>query len=204
MNKTEKVNQELNDLVEKRREAIKQLPQYRGEVQSKNQIRQLPEVAVGEIFWADMDGCAYIVADKDGHKLTIKALDENASISTGISVFELNKQLVEKEPIIELTEENVNTLKSELKRWFNNAVLSNKYFLMYGREIHYVTLFKHSGKEVAIDSILETILEVGDLISIDYNTEGDEQSVVEIWMRTKEEKATLLYIIPYDRGIVYC
>lgn len=204
MNKTEIANQELDNLVEKRKKAIKQLPQYRGEVQSKNQIRQLPEVAVGEIFWVNMDGCAYIVADKDKHKLTLKALDETASISTGFSVYELNKQLVEKEPLIELTEENVNTLKSELKRWFDRAVLSNKYFLMYGREIHYVTLFKHSDNEVAIDTIFETILEVGDLISIDYNTEGDKQSVVEIWMRTKEERATLLYIIPYDRGIVHC
>lgn len=72
------------------------MPQYRGEVSSKNNIRMLPELKRGEIFWVNLDHAPYVVADididKKGHtRVVIKKLDETATVSTGLTVFDLNK-----------------------------------------------------------------------------------------------------------------
>lgn len=193
----------IDNVIAKRKEGLSKFSGYRGEIRSKTSIRQLPDVKKGEIFWCEMDECGYIVSDVNGDRVEIKALDENASVSTGITVYEFNRSLVEKEPIFDWNPEKVNELKEQLTKWFTELCMSNEYFLMYGREIHYVTLFhRDKNKSLDVDAILSTIAEVGDLISIDFDTERDER-VIEIWTRTKEYKATMLYLFPYDNGLVH-
>lgn len=187
----------------KRREAIKKLAHYRGEVQSKNTIRQLPDVKVGEIFWVEMDNKAYIVADRDKKKMTIKALDENASISTGVTIFEMNKSIVSKEPIFNWSDEmSVREVTDRMCDWFNKDN-SDVYYLLYGRDIHYVTLFKvvDLASHDSVKIIKEALDAVGDIISIDFNTTEGEKCV-EIWIRTETSAAELLYLFPYDRGLI--
>lgn len=201
------VNSELN---ERRREAIKQLPRYRGEVPSKNTIRGLPDVKVGEIFWVESDNKAYIVAEKDRKKMTIKALDETATISTGVTIYEMNKRLVSKEPLFNWDDEEVvGKLKERLWEWFNEDT-SDRFYMMYGRDLHYVTLFEVKSRltqkngliaENELDLLDEMLQPVGNLISMDFNT-SDGEMAIEIWVRTKDSDAELLYLFPYDKGVV--
>lgn len=201
------VNSELN---ERRREAIKQLPRYRGEVPSKNTIRGLPDVKVGEIFWVESDNKAYLVAEKDRKKMTIKALDETATISTGVTIYEMNKRLVSKEPLFNWDDEEVvGKLKERLWEWFNEDT-SDRFYMMYGRDLHYVTLFEVESRltqkngliaENELDLLDEMLQPVGNLISMDFNT-SDGEMAIEIWVRTKDSDAELLYLFPYDKGVV--
>jgi len=206
-----------DDLINRRKELIAKLPQFRGEVTSKNQIRMLHKhtgVEAGTIFWVTLDNKAYVIAEATNKKVTIKALDETATISTGITIYEMNKAIVSKEPIFNWHDDNaVNDLRVRLFDYFNlDTGFSNtatEYYLLYGRDIHYVTIFKVNRNvepmdfEIQFGEFEEVLMQIGDLISIDYNTSDDQVPNAEIWMRTKDSKAELLYMMPFDQGVVY-
>lgn len=192
-----------NDLQARRKEAISKLPRYRGNVQSKTSIRSLPDIEAGQIFWVDMDNKAYIVAEKDRKKMTIKALDESATISTGITIYDMNKNIISKEPVFDWEDgEGVAALNDRMVEWFTEDT-DNVYYLLYGRDMHYVSLLCKSddAEEPLLDIIKSTISAVGDLISMDFNTSDGEPSI-EIWVRTATSAAELLYLFPYDKGVV--
>ena len=193
--------QEIKSIQEKKKEAISKLPGYRGEVQSKNTIRSLPDVKQGEIFWVSMDEKAYIVADKDKKKIVLKALDETASVSTGMTIYDLNHSIVAKEELFDWNNEDaIKELDGKLQEWFFETT-KDTFYLFYGRMIHYVTLVKKSGKEAnLLENLKEMIEQIGRLISIDINDDGEKPSL-EIWIRTEENDAELLYFFPYDEGL---
>lgn len=191
---------ENKERIEKIHERIKELPQYRGEVITKNNIRNLKEVSKGEIFWVSSENKAYVVSDKDKKKIELKALDETATISTGLTIYDMNKAIVSKEPTLDLSKGTImNKLIDGLMDWFGKRLAT--YYLAYGRDVHYVTMFKNSASnsfnEASAQLVVDTIAAVGDIISMDY-----EEDRIEVWIRTKDSKAELIYIMPYDDGLV--
>lgn len=186
------------------KEAIKKLPGYRGDVPSKNTIRGLPDLKPGQIFWVEMDKKAYVVAALNGKKVTIKALDETASVSTNMTIYDMNKSIVSKEPLYDL-EEDPDNLADRVAAWFNEDCPPNTYYLLYGRDIHYVTLIKTpdgmATNPSTFNQLVDLIKDIGDLISMDFNTE-DGASCIEIWIRTRNSDAELLYLMPYDAALV--
>lgn len=191
---------ENKERIDKVHERIKELPQYRGEVITKNNIRNLKEVSKGEIFWVSSENKAYVVSDKDKKKIELKALDETATISTGLTIYDMNKAIVSKEPTLDLSKGTImNKLIDGLIDWFGKRPAT--YYLAYGRDVHYVTMFKNSAgnsfNEASAQLVVDTIAAVGDIISMDY-----EDDRIEVWIRTKDSKAELIYIMPYDDGLV--
>ena len=191
---------ENKERIEKIHERIKELPQYRGEVITKNNIRNLKEVSKGEIFLVSSVNKAYVVSDKDKKKIELKALDETATISTGLTIYDMNKAIVSKEPTLDLSKGTImNKLIDGLMDWFGKRLAT--YYLAYGRDVHYVTMFKNSASnsfnEASAQLVVDTIAAVGDIISMDY-----EEDRIEVWIRTKDSKAELIYIMPYDDGLV--
>lgn len=191
---------ENKERIEKIHKRIKKLPQYRGEVITKNNIRNLKEVSKGEIFWVSSENKAYVVSNKDKKKIELKALDETATISTGLTIYDMNKAIVSKEPTLDLSKGTVmNKLIDGLMDWFGKRLAT--YYLAYGRNVHYVTMFKNSASnsfnEASAQLVVDTIAAVGDIISMDY-----EEDRIEVWIRTKDSKAELIYIMPYDDGLV--
>lgn len=193
---------EINeDETKKLHERFQQLAAYRGDVITKNNIRNLPGVKEGEIFWVTSESKGYIVSKVDGSKVTIKALDEMATVSTGITIYEMNKSIVEKEPVFDMTnEDEVDDLMSDIITWFTDACPAT-YYLAYGKDLHYVTLFKKSSKygfdKKSAKNFIDTFSAVGSLISMDF-----ESDRIEVWLRTKESKAELIYVMVYDDGLV--
>lgn len=185
------------------------MSQYRGEVSSKNNIRLLPDLKRGEIFWVGMERAPFVVAaidtDKKGHtRVVIKKLDETATISTGLTVFDMNKSIIGKEPLFNWEDKDlVESTRKRLCDWFNED--GDSFYLLYGRDIHYVTLFNSFTTHPKDNFLFELkgfLSEVGDIISLDFdNLEGDRHCV-EIWVRTAGSPAELLYLMPYDSGVV--
>lgn len=196
----QEVRAEQKDIKEKIRENLKKLPGYRGEVITKNNIRQLPDVKVNEIFWVQSDNYGVIVTKVDGKKIELKALDETATVSTGMTIYEMNKTIISKEPLLNKGDEVIMApLVGAMKQWFNDA---NKVidYLAYGRDCHYVTVFRRMAEELGdreIKIVLDTIEKVGDIISVDV-----EDDRIEVWIRTKDSAAELIYIFPYEDGVV--
>lgn len=186
------------------------LSQYRGEVISKNNIRLLPNLRRGEIFWVNMDHGPYVVADvgpdkKGNIRVVIKKLDETATLSTGMTIFDMNKGIVAKEPLMDWEDkENAAKLAQRMCEWF--AEDGDSFYLLYGRDIHYVTLFNSMTfrpKDNFLYELKGILGEVGDIISLDFDCLGDEsQHCVEIWVRTPDSPAELLYLMPFDKGVI--
>ena len=196
---------------ERRKEAVQALPQYMGEVSSKNQLRRMSGLAVGQIYWVSLDEEAWVVAEMNETESTLRKLDENASISTGLSIYDMNKTMVAQEPLFDFSDKDaINKLTDDVLNWFKTT--GAEYFLMYGRTLHYFTLFKREDDggcaferdgecAEAFLVLIEMIETVGDLISIDFNTIESEKCL-EIWIRTDKSLAEQLYLFPYDLGVV--
>lgn len=184
------------------------MPQYRGEVSSKNNIRMLPDLKRGEIFWVNLDYAPYVVADidldKKGHtRVVIKKLDETATVSTGMTIFDMNKNIISKEPLLDWDDkDNIEKLAARLCEWFSED--GDSFYLLYGRDIHYVTLFNSMTtrpKDMFLYEVKGFLSEVGDIISLDFDCiEGSH--CVEIWIRTANSPAELLYLMPFDKGVI--
>lgn len=197
------MNEKEMSLAERRKEAISKLPKFRGETPSKNTIRHLREVSPGEIFWVSGEEKAYIVAEKDGKKITLKPLDENTSISLGLTLFELNQAAVSKEPLFDFNDgAAVQSLAERLKKFFKEDCSDNLY-LLYGRDLNYLSVIRDGGRDdIDVEAIFETIQNVGDLISMDFEVEDPREAKIEIWVRTEKSRAEILYLFPYDNGII--
>jgi hypothetical protein len=75
----------------------------------------------------------------------------------------------------------------------------NKYFMLYGKEISYFTVFKIIEPQYLGDDVLDCCLNVGLIKAMDLTETGD---AVEIWVQPHDGEPTCLYLFPYDNGIV--
>lgn len=191
-------------LKQKRKEMTSKLDGYRGEVNSKTNIRQLPDVKKGDVFWVDMDSETVVVSGFDKKLKTpiLQPIDLGGSFSMGMTLYDLNKSVISKEPLFDWNnKEEVEKLKETVNSWYNKINQDNKYFLLYGREIHYFTLIHKITEDGDLFNNLKEMLEVfSNLISIDV-ADTDKENKLEIWVRTEFEKAELLYLFPYDEGL---
>jgi len=181
-------------------EKLSKLPQYAGEVQSKTSLRKLPNLKKGDIFWINMDHMAYVVTDLDKKKgkCEIKSLDENATISTGLTYMQLNKQMSRKEPLL-IFDEAINI---KIEEWFENN--EGDYFLLYGRDMHYFTFFHRTRPEADrkgfnFIEMFKALLPLP-IVSIDFDTIKGGNNI-EIWVRDEKEDY-MLYLFNYNNGVV--
>jgi hypothetical protein len=88
----------------------------------------------------------------------------------------------------------------------NWAKDNGNYFLLYGKEISYFTLFrKYQFPEYTQETLGEVVLDclrnLGYIYSIDIDL---EKEAIEIWVKHDDEP-TLLYLLKWDEGVVsYC
>ncbi len=186
-----------------RKEKISQLPRYRGEIPTKSMLRKLPDLKTGEIFWVTNDNAPFIVSEKEKGKVGLKALDENTSVSTGYTIYEMNKALVSKEPVFNFQDAEANEkLMLDLKKYFKEDT-SDEFYLMFNADQKYFSIFKCENHENPdVGSLIETIGNIGHLISVDRDVALGEQEALEIWIRTEKDKAGLFYLFPFDGALV--
>jgi hypothetical protein len=114
--------------------------------------------------------------------------------SSGINMglYDINKQIISQLPV--LTDlENKKYIIHALHAKFNN-----EFYMLYGKEISYFTLFKIVDANYFANEVIECLLNVGDIKAIDF-TEAED--AIEIWIQN-EENPTCMYLFPYDSGIV--
>ena len=85
-------------------------------------------------------------------------------------------------------------MQENLGSWLEK--ISNEFLLFFGRDLNYFSLFKQKDG-LTVRLLLDVIASVGKLISMDFN-----EDAVEVWIRTPESKAELLYLIPFDNAII--
>lgn len=150
-----------------------------------SQIRYTPEE--NEII-QNPEGEYLIWKDGAWNKINV----EGSNIS--MDLYDMNKQIVAQLPT--LVEDELKEKKYSVDAL--NSRYNNEYYMLYGKEISYFTLFKIVEPQYFSYEVIECLKNVGDIKAIDLTEDKD---AVEIWVIADGE-ATCLYLFPYDLGIV--
>lgn len=116
------------------------------------------------------------------------------SDGTGLSLglYDLNKQIIAQLPELADLNKAIQTIDAL------HEIYRNKYYMLYGKEISYFTLFKLIEPQYFAQEVLDCLRNVGKIKAIDPDEPG---TAVEIWVET-DDGPTCLYLFPYDSGLV--
>lgn len=121
-----------------------------------------------------------------------KITTEGSNMSMGL--YDMNKQIIAQLPT--LAEDELKEKKYAIDAL--ESKYNNEYYMLYGKEISYFTLFKIVEPQYFSYEVIECLKNVGDIKAIDLTEDKD---AVEIWTMADGE-ATCLYLFPYDLGVV--
>lgn len=118
-----------------------------------------------------------------------------------MNLYELNKSILSQ--MDPLTDDTLQYLKNDI-----NRNLTANYYLLYGKEISYFTLFERRKvvtdmlkNETLGDMVLECLKSFEKVYSYEMK---DDEGVIEIWVHNKDNNlATVLYLFDYTDGVVY-
>ena len=79
-----------------------------------------------------------------------------------------------------------------------NKTYHNEFYMLYGKEISYFTLFRIKEANYFADDVIDCIKNVGEVKAIDATEDND---AVEVWVIVDDEP-TCMYLFPYDMGVV--
>ena len=150
-----------------------------------SQIRYTPDE--GEIIQTP-EGDYLIWQDGNWNKINV----EGSNISMGL--YDMNKQIIAQLPTL-TTDDLLEKLPlvEELHDKYNN-----EYYMLYGKEISYFTLFKLKQVESFPHEAIDCLQNIGPIKAIDLTEDKD---AIEAWVMADDE-ATCLYLFPYDMGVV--
>ena len=149
-----------------------------------SQIRYTP--IEGEIIQSTIDKKFYIY--KDGNWMLINM--DSSGINMGL--YDMNKQIIAQLPELTDLEEKEEVIHGLHIDW------GNFYYMLYGKEISYFTLFKMKEPQYFGKEVIECLKNIGTIKAIDFTEAKD---AIEIWVQIAEEP-TCLYLFPYDSGVV--
>ena len=153
---------------------------------------------VGDMIFCQNDGMLYTYTDQ---WIPIEVPDnielpEDDGTGPQLSLYALNKCIISQLPA--LTAEAIDAAATAI----TNACVSGNYYMLYGREMSYFTVFHKKefrdpfGLTLG-QKVIECLNNIGEIMSIDKKDDG----AWEIWVKYQDE-ATLLYLFNYDGGIV--
>ena len=148
-----------------------------------SQIRYTPKQ--GEII-QNPAGEYLIWRDDQWMKMNIDSSEIN------IGLYDINKQIISQLPVLSDLEDKKEIIQKLHRDW------GNFYYMLYGKEISYFTLFNIINSQTFADEVIACLNNVGDIKAIDL-TEAED--AIEIWVQN-EENPTCLYLFPYDNGVV--
>ncbi len=81
-----------------------------------------------------------------------------------------------------------------------SAYQDNYFYMLYGKEISYFTLFQRDISQVEDigEGVLNCIKDLGYPQSIQLT---EDKSAIEIWIEDENKVSTVLYFFPYDSGV---
>lgn len=133
------------------------------------------------------DGKYHVFKNGELHDLKM----EGSNLELGL--YDLNKQIISQLPDLEdFSNAIISIRKLHGKYW-------NKYYMMYGKEISYFTLFEVCGLNDFGQDIIDCCANVGTIKSMDMT---ETEDAIEIWVQPEETEPTCLYLFPYDSGLV--
>ena len=153
-----------------------------------SQIRYEPQD--GEIVFNTTDDGYYIYKDGNWMKINV----ENSGLNLGL--YDLNKQIIAQLPM--LSDEELSDKKAVINQLHEK--FNNEYYMLYGKEMSYFTLFKLKDPSRFGDEVIECLDFLGGDVKCVDMTEPED--AIEIWVQEGTEDPSCLYLFPYDTGLV--
>lgn len=154
-------------------------------------LEALPNHADGEVAYCEEEQSYYVY--QDGWRKVEATMDEEHGLQ--LNLYDLNKQVISQ--LKPFTDEQIDSLQTAISIWRSTNI--GKYFLLYGKEISYFTLFERDDENTdePFASVVIDCLKAFDCIK-EYEV---NENAVEIWVENKGE-VTVLYLFNYDAGVV--
>ena len=124
-------------------------------------------------------------------------INSDEEFNTGISVYEMNKEFMEKEKVLTnkiIKEEKIPLLSDFLKN------SKQKYYCLLNPNYHYLTVFNFNSQNFKKGSIeiIQLCKDLGQLKGI-----YEESGTIEIWIQLNDsKKIEVFYLFGYDKGMV--
>lgn len=115
-----------------------------------------------------------------------------------MNLYDVNKQLVNQ--LTALNDEDLNERKEIIKNYLIEQ--GNQFYMLLCKDISYYTLFDTTDETGprAADEVVECIKCVGEIKSIEENEDG----AIEIWICASPKGPMVMYLFPYDVGVIKC
>ena len=168
-------------------------------VEDKKSLEVLKIHEDGEVFYVKDENKLYVWNEDSS---SFKEVDQKMVTDGGLkmNLYEINKSIIsQSEP---LDEAKINDLKDMV-----NSILDKNYYLLYGAEISYFTLFERKPQiiqdpeeDISLGNMLIECLKAFDKV---YSYELLDNGAIEIWVHNKDNNlATVLYLFDYTDGVV--
>ena len=121
------------------------------------------------------------------------------TLNTGLSLYDINKQLVEKLP--DYTDEDIENATSLIDEFVKE--LNSEFYMLLNKDINYYTIFNISdviSEPICSEEIMACVKELGTIKSVG-RTE-DEQAI-EIWIK-QDDNISVMYLFDYSGGVIQC
>ena len=124
-----------------------------------------------------------------------------AEIESGLTLYDLNKDLFQKEKTLSSTK--IKQKRPDIIKFFNE--IKNNYYMLLCNELKDYTVFKTDDKRedtytIAADELILCMQNRGNILSIERT---NDKAALEIWMRI-EDKIYVYYAFGYDAAIIDC
>lgn len=154
-------------------------------------LKALQNHGEGEVAYVQKDKQGYIY--HDGKWVLIKANESGIKMN----LYEINKSIYSQ--MDPLSDDSLEYLKKDIDKG-----LTKNYYLLYGKEISYFTLFERKSEitqETLGEAVLSCLQDFEKIYSYEFK---DDEGVVEIWVHNSDNNlATLLKLFNYENGVVY-
>lgn len=171
---------------------VEQSKYFVGSLPSFSVIQKLPAPKEGEICYAQDTDNLYLY--KNNQWIEFSNVQINGE-GLELSLYELNRTIISQ--LNPLSKEDIIEKKQDI----NNFVSNNKFYMMYGREVSYFTVFHISDDKAEFSNLADGVLECLSVIGDIYSIEMVDNTAIEIWVKF-QDIVTCLYLFPYDNGVV--
>ena len=127
---------------------------------------------------------------------------ENDKVDLGVTLYDINKQVMQKEKA--LSTDELNKIQGQLETWFN--WYDDSYAMLLCRERYDFTVFHLYAKnnanppKIAAKELIELLKERGKILSIEKEIDDNKW---EIWLKIKKN-VFAYYLFPCDDFVIEC
>lgn len=148
-----------------------------------------------EVLFCQEDNSYYITKESGIEKVEIQfETPEGEGSEIKIDLYEINRQIFSQ--LNDYSEKDIALAKERIAEWVNPNC---NYYLLYGKEVGYFTLFVKDSNtdEQIVDLIIECLSVIGPIKDISVLDNG----AIEIWINFYDN-ITCMYLFDYEQGVV--